>query len=98
MDISEDSIEIIKETDSESDLVDKLDKETKNTIGANNKTGTKLHTISSKLKIIKYAKENSQIKASAKFGIPKSTIHDWIKNESNFLNVSSSNLKKKNIS
>ena len=66
MDISENSIEIIKETDSESDLVDELDKETKNTIGANNKTGTKLHTISSKLKVIKYAKENSQIKASLK--------------------------------
>ena len=74
MDISEDSIEIIKETDSESDLVDELDKETKNTIGANNKTGTKLHTISSKLKLIKYAKENSQIKASLKYGITKSTI------------------------
>ena len=52
MDISEDSVEIIKETNSESDL-DELDKETKNTIGANHKTGTKLHTISSKLKVIK---------------------------------------------
>lgn len=47
MDISEDSLEIIKETDSESDLVDDLDKETKNTIEANNKARTKLHTISS---------------------------------------------------
>ena len=87
MDISEDDLEIIKETDSERDLVDELDKGTKDTIGANNKTGAKLHTISSKLKVIKYAKENSQIKASLKYGIPKSTIHDWIKNESNFLNV-----------
>ena len=69
----------------------------KNKIGANNKTGTKLHTISSKLKVIKYAKENSQIKASLKYGIPKSTIHDWIKTESNFLNVSISYLQKKNI-
>ena len=37
MDISKESVEIIKETDLESDLVDELDKESKNTIGANNK-------------------------------------------------------------
>ncbi len=49
MDISEDRVEIIKETYSESDLVDKSDKESKNAIGANNKTGTKLHIISLKL-------------------------------------------------
>ena len=50
--------------------------------------------MSSELKVIKYAKENSQTKASLRYCIPKSTIHDWIKNESNFLNVSSSDLKK----
>ena len=69
MEKSEDNLEIIREIDSESDLVESLNKET------NNKTGAKLHSLSSKLKIIKYAKENTQIKAFFKFGIPKSTIH-----------------------
>ena len=49
------------------------------------------------MKVIKYAKENSQIKASLRCGIPKSTIHYRIKNESNFLNVSSSNLQEKTL-
>ena len=56
MEKSEDSLEIVREIDSESDLVEPLNKET------NNKTGAKLHSIFSKLKIIKYAKENTQIK------------------------------------
>ena len=88
MENSDDTLEIIKEIDSENDLEEPLNKK------SSNKTGAKLHTINSKLKIIKYAKENSQIKASIKYGIPKSIIHDWVKNESNFLNVSSKNLQK----
>jgi len=88
MENSEDSFEIINEIDSESDLEKPLNKK------SNNKTWTKLHSISTKLKIIKYAKENSQIKASIKYGIPKLTIHDWVKNESNYLNIPCENLQK----
>lgn len=36
----------------------------------NNNKGKKLHTIQSKIKFIKYAKENSDKEAMKKFGIP----------------------------
>ena len=42
----------------------------------NRKKGVVLHTIKSKLKIIKYEKEHSQKSFSIKFGIPPTTIHD----------------------
>ena len=51
MENSEDCFEIINEINSESDFEESINKK------SNNKTGAKLHIISSKLKIIKYAKK-----------------------------------------
>lgn len=63
----------------------------------NNKKNTKLHTIASKIKIIKFAKENTRKKACIKYNIPLSTCGDWIRKEKNLINVPSSNLNKKTI-
>jgi len=49
----------------------------------NNKKGTHLNTIRSKIKIIKYAKFHNQKNASIKYSMPESTISDWMKNEKN---------------
>ena len=61
----------------------------------NNKKGAILYKIKFKLKIIQYSKEHSQKNASIKFGIPPTTIHDWMKKESSFFNVPSNMLNKK---
>ena len=63
----------------------------------NNKKNTKLHTIASKLKIIKFAKENTRKEACIKYNIPLSTLGDWIRSENNFINVPTSHLNKKTI-
>ena len=87
----EDEIDLEEEISSESDLDDNL------TNISNNKKGTHIHTIKSKLKIINYAKKFSQKEASIKFTIPTSTINDWMEKENQFLNVSSENLNKKTL-
>ena len=63
----------------------------------NNKEGDVLNTIKSKLKIIQYVKEHSQKNTSIKFGIPPTTIHDWMKKELSFLNIPSNTLNKKTL-
>ena len=63
----------------------------------NNKKGTKLHTIQSKIKIIKYAKENTDKQAIIKYGIPYTTLRDWKKNEEKFLNLPDNKLKKRTL-
>jgi len=61
----QDSFEIIKETVSQEE----------NQI-LNNKKNTKLHTIFSKTKIIKFAKENARKEACIIYNIPLSTLGD----------------------
>ena len=78
----------------------KKKKETKDEVfyeQTNHNKGAILHTIKSKLKIIKCAKEHSQKYTSIKFGIPPTTIHDWMKKESSFLNLPSNILNKKTL-
>lgn len=89
-DYAQDTIEITKETYSEEEDEQELKQ-------PNNKKGVKLHTIESKLKIIKYAKENDRKSASLKYQIPQSTLGDWMRNEKNLANVSSENLKNKTL-
>lgn len=60
------------------------DNQNQNVFPKNNKKGTKLHTIHSKLKLIKYVKENTDKKAIIKYGVPYITLRDWKKNEENF--------------
>ena len=50
-----------------------------------------MHTIQSKIKIIKYAKENSRIDAIKKYNVPSSTLTDWLKKKE-FLDLESSKL------
>lgn len=64
---------------------------------SNNKKGAVLHTIKSKLKIIQYAKEHTQKNVSIKYGIPPTTIADWMKKEQTFLNLPSNTLNKKTL-
>ena len=63
----------------------------------NNKKGKKLHTIESKIEILKFAKENSVKEAMLKYGIPYTTLHDWKKNEDKFLNLPDKKLNKKTL-
>ena len=60
-DFEQDIIEITKETYSEEEEESKPQ---------NNKKGVKLHTIESKLKIIKYAKEKNRKSACMEYQIP----------------------------
>jgi len=66
-DFEQDIIEITKETYSEEEEESKPQ---------NNKKGVKLHTIESKLKIIKCAKETNRKYACLKYQIPESTLGD----------------------
>ena len=66
----EDNLIILNEVESDSDFEEEAKKP------LNNKFGTRLHTIESKLKIIKYAKEYSRKEACNKFSIPNSTLSD----------------------
>ena len=54
----EDTIEIFQEEEN-NDFDDDINEENNISISQYNKKGKKLHTIQSKIKIIKYAKENS---------------------------------------
>ncbi len=58
----EDTIEIFQEEEN-IDLDDDIKEENNISISQYNKKGKKLHIIQSKIKIIKYAKENSRIDA-----------------------------------
>ena len=57
-----------------------------------NKKGKKLHMIQSKIKLIKYAKENSRIHSIKKYNVPSSTLSDWFKKEKEFQDLESSKL------
>ena len=63
----------------------------------NNKKGVKIHTIASKLKIVKYAEEFGRVKAQLEYNVPESTLRDWIKNRDNFENVESDKLNKRTL-
>ncbi len=77
--VSEDFIEIEEEFVSENDDKEDKDHET------NNKKGTKLHTIKSKIKIINYAKINTQKEASIKFNVQLLLFIHGRKKKKNFL-------------
>ena len=74
----EDAIEIFQEEEN-IDFDDDIKEENNICISQYNKKGKKLHTIQSKIKIIKYAKENSRIDAIKKYNVPSSTLSDWFK-------------------
>ena len=84
-DLPNDIIEIHEENSSDSDIEDASQEyENKYLFNRqNNKKGTKLHTIESKIKIIKYAKETSQKEAANKFMVATSTLNDWMKKKKN---------------
>ena len=88
--ISEDEYDIIQENSSGSDS-----EENEKDSQINNKKGSHLHTLKSKIKIIKYANNYSQKAASIKFSIPKSTISDWMKNKEKYLNALENKMNKK---
>ena len=87
----EDSFEILKEVQSDSDPEEEAEKK------VNNKSGVKVHTIASKLKIIKYAKEHSRREACNKFAVPSSTLSDWFKAENKFNNLPDEKLNNKTL-
>ena len=64
----EDTIEIFQEEEN-NDFDDDINEENNISISQYNKKGKKLHTIQSKIKIIKYAKENSRIEAIKKYNV-----------------------------
>ena len=88
----EDTIEIFQEEEN-IDFDDNIKEENNICISQYNKKGKKLHTIQSKIKIIKYAKENSRIDAIKKFNVPSSTLSDWFKKEKEFQDLESSKLQ-----
>lgn len=84
----EDNLIILNEVESDSDFEEEPKKP------LSNKSGTHLHTIESKLKIINYAKEHSRKEACNKFSIPNSTLSDWFINEVKFKSLPAEKLKK----
>ena len=52
----------------------------------------KIHSISSKLKTIKFAQENGRVRACDEYNIPESTLRGWIKNKDKFVNLPSEKL------
>jgi len=83
-----DNLTILKEVYSDSDSEEEPNK------SINNKSGTHLHIIESKLKIIKYAKEHTRKEACNKFSVPNSTLGDWIKKDLKNNNLLDDKLKK----
>ena len=71
----EDTIEIFQEEEN-IDFDDDIKEENNISISQYNKKWKKLHTIQSKTKIIKYAKENSRIDAIKKYNVSSSTLSD----------------------
>ena len=65
----EDTIEIFQEEEY-IDFDDDIKEENNIFISQYNKKGKKLHTIQSKIKIIKYAQENSTIDTIKKYNVP----------------------------
>ena len=88
----EDTIEIFQEEEN-NDFDDDINEENNISISQYNKKGKKLHTIQSKIKIIKYAKENSRIDTIKKYNVPSSTLSDWFKKEKEFQDLESSKLQ-----
>ena len=88
----EDTIEIFQEEEN-NDFDDDINEENNISISQYNKKGKKLHTIQSKIKIIKYAKENSRSEAIKKYNVPSSTLSDWFKKEKEFQDLESSKLQ-----
>ena len=62
-----------------------------------NKLRIKLHTINSKIKIAKYAKNTNTNKASIKFDVQYTAIRDWVKKEEKYLNLDTSKLTNKTL-
>ena len=88
----EDTIEIFQEEEN-NDFDEDFNEENNVSISQYNKKGKKLHTILSKIKIIKYAKENSRIDAIKKYNVPYLTLSDWFKKEKEFQDLESSKLQ-----
>ena len=88
----EDTIEIFQEEEN-NDFDDDINEENNISISQYNKKGKKLHTIQSKIKIIKYAQENSRSEAIKKYNVPSSTLSDWFKKEKEFQDLESSKLQ-----
>ena len=89
-----DLIEEIEESEESEDEIIEVNVKEKNKSNAikNNKKGVKLHSISSKLKIIKFAEEYGRKEARDKYNIPESTLRDWLKNKEKFENLDSTKL------
>ena len=58
----------------------------------NNKKGVKIHSIASKLKIIKYTEAHGRVEAREKYRVAESTLRDWLKNKEKFENLDSNKL------
>ena len=58
----------------------------------NNKKDVKIHSISSKLKIIRYAEAHGRVEAREKYNVEESTLRDWLKNKEKFENLDSNKL------
>ena len=86
--------EIEDSGDSQEDIkeIEIKDQTKKEVIKKNNKKGVKIHSISSKLKIIKFAEKNGRVRACDEYNIPESTLRGWIKNKVNFENLPSEKL------
>ena len=80
----EDTIEIFQEEEN-NDIDEDFNEDNNIIVSQYNKKGKKLHKIQSKIKIIKYAKENSGIDDIKKYKVPSSTLSDWFKKEKEFL-------------
>ena len=52
----------------------------------------KIYSITSKLKIIKFAQENGRVRAYGEYNIPESTLRGLIKNKDKFVNLPSEKL------
>ena len=63
----------------------------------NNKKGIKLHTIKSKIKVVKYAMNHNISQAADKFLIPRTIINDWYKNRYTLLNIPIKDQDKKSL-
>ena len=83
IDITEEINESEDSQEEDFHISNKESHQNQNILAKNNKKGVKLHTIKSKLKIIKYAEENGRVLAREKYDIAESTLRDWIKNKKN---------------
>lgn len=93
VDINEE-IEEMDENEEYEDEIMEVNFKEENKIPArmNNKKGVKIHSISSKLKIIKYAEAHGRVEAQEKYSVPESTLRDWLKNKEKFENLDSTKL------